>query len=190
MSLRDLKVSTIEEIKIFVQELKSIQAALDLSEHLPLPLIPQLHPDEFLEKRFECDSDILLKFKEQQEAKAKFQEQLEEASSLHLFRHEFLQAPSREEAAGAQPLKTASSQVTGQQKVFEIEKSEPTEMERENLKREKIENLYLQETLIKKVRLKKFCQTEQPCCIRNKAQTPSISGLELLLPSEGQENAI
>ncbi|XP_009945583.1 PREDICTED: WD repeat-containing protein 52 [Leptosomus discolor] len=157
MSLRDLKVSIIDEIKCLVQELKSIQAALDLSERLPLPLIPQLHPDEVPEKKFEYDSAILLKFKEEQEAKAKLQEQLEGSPSSHAFRHGFVRAPSIKEidpmvqAAGAHPRKTASSAVTEQQKVFEIEKAEPTEMELEILKREKIKNLYLQETLIKKI---------------------------------------
>lgn len=157
MSLRDLKVSVIDEIKCLVQELKSIQAALDLSERLPLPLIPQLHPDEVPEKKFEYDSDILLKFKEEQEAKAKLQEQLEGSPSSHAFRHGFLRAPSIKEidpmaqAEGLCPMKIASSVVTEQRKVFEIEKAEPTEIELEILKREKIKNLYLQETLIKKV---------------------------------------
>ncbi|NWU48162.1 CFA44 protein, partial [Dromas ardeola] len=157
MSLRDLKVSIIDEIKGLVQELKSIQAALDLSERLPLPLIPQLHPDEVPEKKFEYDSDILLKFKEEQEAKAKLQEQLEGSPSSHALRHGFLRAPSIKEidplaqVAGAHPMKAAASTVTEQRKVFEIEKAEPTEMELEILKREKIKNLYLQETLIKKI---------------------------------------
>ncbi|NXL57204.1 CFA44 protein, partial [Chordeiles acutipennis] len=158
MSLRDLKVSVIDEIKCLVQELKSIQAALDLSERLPLPLIPQLHPDEVPEKKFEYDSEKLLNFKEkEEEAKAKLHEQLEGSPSSHAFRHGFLRAPSVKEidsmaqATGACPVKIASSVVTEQQKVFEIEKAEPTEMELEILKREKIKNLYLQETLIKKI---------------------------------------
>uniref|UniRef100_A0A672TLJ5 Cilia- and flagella-associated protein 44 n=1 Tax=Strigops habroptila TaxID=2489341 RepID=A0A672TLJ5_STRHB len=157
MSLRDLKVSVIEEIKCLVQELKSIQAALDSSERLPLPLIPQLHPDEVPEKKFEYDTDILLKFKEEQEAKPKPQEQLEGSPSSHSFRQGFLRAPSIKEvnsmtqAAGSHPMKTASSVVTEQPKVSETEKAEPTEMELEILKREKIKNLYLQETLIKKI---------------------------------------
>ncbi|NXQ84516.1 CFA44 protein, partial [Nyctibius grandis] len=157
MSLRDLKVSIIDEIKCLVQELKSIQAALDLSEHLPLPPIPQLHPDEVPEKKFEYDSNILLKFKEEQEAKAKLQEQLEGSPSSRAFRPGFLQAPSIKESdsmtegADACPMKTPSSVVTEQQKGFEIEKAEPTEMELEILNREKIKNLYLQETLIKKI---------------------------------------
>ncbi|NXF48965.1 CFA44 protein, partial [Oceanites oceanicus] len=155
MSLRDLKVSIIAKIKCLVQELKSIQTALDLSECLPLPLIPQLYPDEVPEKKFEYDSDILLKFKEEQEAKAKSQEQLEGSPSSLAFRHGF-RAPSIKEndpvaQAGAHLMKIASSEVTEQQNVFEIEKAEPTEMELEILKREKIKNLYLQETLIKKI---------------------------------------
>ncbi|NXW13198.1 CFA44 protein, partial [Circaetus pectoralis] len=157
MSLRDLKVSVIDEIKCLVQELKSIQGALDLSECLPLPLIPQLHPDEVPEKKFEYDSDILLKFKEEQEAKAKLQEQLEGSPSSRTFRHGFLRAPSIKEidpmaqVAGAHPMKIASSVVTEQRKVSEMKKAEPTEMELEILMREKIKNLYLQETLIKKI---------------------------------------
>ncbi|NXW56323.1 CFA44 protein, partial [Eurystomus gularis] len=158
MSLRDLKISIIDEIKCVVQQLKSIQAALDLSERLPLPLIPQLHPDEVPEKKFEYDTDTLLKFEEEQEAKAKLQGQLEGSSpSSPAFKHEFLQGSSIKEidpmaqVAGAHPVKTSSSMVTEQRKVFEIEKAEPTEMELEILKREKIKNLYLQETLMKKI---------------------------------------
>ncbi|NXC47886.1 CFA44 protein, partial [Penelope pileata] len=156
MSLRDFKVSVIEEIKCLVQELKSIQAALDLSERLPLPLIPQLHPDEVPEKRFEYDRDILLKFKEEQAAREKLPEQLEESSSSGAFRPGFLKASSKEssslsQSASTRIMKKASSGVTEEQKAFVIEKAEPTEMELEILKREKIKNLYLQETLIKKI---------------------------------------
>ncbi|NXI63059.1 CFA44 protein, partial [Anseranas semipalmata] len=157
MSLRDLKVSIIDEIKCLVQELKSVQAALDLSEHLPLPLIPQLHPDEVPEKKFEYDSDILLKFKQEQEAKAKLQEQLEESSSSGTLRRSFLKPSSYKEtgpvmrAASVHSMKIASSVVIEQKKLFETEKAEPTEMELEILKREKIKNLYLQDTLIKKI---------------------------------------
>ncbi|NWR30494.1 CFA44 protein, partial [Tachuris rubrigastra] len=158
ISLRDLKVSVIDEIKCLVKELKSIQATLDLSECLPLPLIPQLHPDEVPEKKFECNSDILQRFKEEQ-AKAKAGEQLEGSASFRAFRRGFIPAPSAEEidptaqAADTHLVSTASSVGTEQQKVFEIEKAEPREMELEILKREKIKNLYLQETLIKKINM-------------------------------------
>ncbi|NXK95673.1 CFA44 protein, partial [Formicarius rufipectus] len=153
VSLRDLKVSIIDEIKCLVQELKSIQATLDVSECLPLPLIPQLHPDEVPEKKFECNSDILLKFKEEQA------KQLEGSPSFRAFRRGFFPAPSVEEidpmaqAAGAHRMSIASPVGTEQQEGFEMEKAEPTEMELEILKREKIKNLYLQETLIKKINM-------------------------------------
>ncbi|NWI93401.1 CFA44 protein, partial [Pitta sordida] len=158
MSLRDLKISIIDEIKRLVQELKTVQATLDLSERLPLPQIPQLHPDEVPEKKFECSSDILLKFKEEQ-ANAKLEEQLEGSPSFRAFRHGFLPAPSVEEidpvgqAAGVCLMNTVLSMGTEQQKAFDREKAEPMEMELEILKREKIKNLYLQETLIKKINM-------------------------------------
>lgn len=155
MSLRDFKVSIIEEIKCLLQELKSVQAALDLSERLPLPLIPQLHPDEVPEKRFEYDHDILLKFKEKQAAKATLQEQLEESPSSgafgHSFKSSYKKTGSLQQTASSPTMKRSSSVVTEQQKIFVIEKAEPTEIELEILKKEKIKNLYLQKTLINKV---------------------------------------
>ncbi|XP_017587422.1 PREDICTED: cilia- and flagella-associated protein 44 isoform X1 [Corvus brachyrhynchos] len=151
VSLRDLKVSVIEEIKGLVKELKSIQASLDLSEHLPLPPIPQLHPDEVPEKVIEYNSDVLLKFKEEQEAKAKLKEPLEGCPSSRAFRHVFLRSPPVEEGDPMAQAGGASAVVTEEQKAFDMEKAEPTEMELEILKREKIKNLYLQETLIKKI---------------------------------------
>ncbi|NXE35232.1 CFA44 protein, partial [Ptilorrhoa leucosticta] len=150
VSLRDLKVSIIDEIKGLVKELKSIQASLDLSEHLPIPPIPQLHPDEVPEKVIEYNSDVLLKFREEQEAKAELKEPLEGCPSSRAFRHVFLRTPA-EEADPVAQAGDASAVVTEEQKAFEMEKAEPTEMELEILKREKIKNLYLQETLIKKI---------------------------------------
>ncbi|NXC94643.1 CFA44 protein, partial [Certhia familiaris] len=149
VSLRDLKVSIIEEIKSLVKEVKSIQASLDVSEHLPIPLVPQLHPDEVPEKIVEYNSDVLLKFKEEQEAKAKLKEPLEGCPSSRAFRHVFLQTPP--EADPVPQAGDASAVVTEEQNAFEMEEAEPTEMELEILKREKIKNLYLQETLIKKI---------------------------------------
>ncbi|XP_041266853.1 LOW QUALITY PROTEIN: cilia- and flagella-associated protein 44 [Onychostruthus taczanowskii] len=151
VSLRDLKVSTIDEIKSLVKQVKSIQANLDASEHLPIPLIPQLHPDEVPEKIVEYNTDVLLKFKEEQEAKEKLKEPLEECLSSRAFRHVFLQTPPVEEGDPMAQAGDASAVVTEQQEAFEMEKAEPTEMELEILKREKIKNLYLQETLIKKI---------------------------------------
>ncbi|NWX34026.1 CFA44 protein, partial [Notiomystis cincta] len=151
VSLRDLKVSTIDEIKSLVKELKSIQAVLDSSEHLPIPLIPQLHPDEVPEKITEYNSDVLLKFREEQETNAKLKEPLEGCPSSRAFRHVFLKTPPVEEGDPMAQDGDASAEVTEEQKAFEMEEAEPTEMELEILKREKIKNLYLQETLVKKI---------------------------------------
>ncbi|NWV28060.1 CFA44 protein, partial [Origma solitaria] len=144
VSLRDLKVSIIDKIKGLVKELKSIQASLDLSEHLPIPLIPQLHPDEVPEKMVEYNSDVLLKFKEEQEANAKLKEPLEGCPSSRAFRHVFFQTPPVEKVDPMAQARDASA-------VAQMEKAEPTEIELEILKREKIKNRYLQETLIKKI---------------------------------------
>ncbi|NWT72000.1 CFA44 protein, partial [Prunella himalayana] len=151
VSLRDLKVSTIDEIKSLVKEVKSIQANLDVSEHLPVPLIPHLHPDEVPEKIVEFNSEVLLKFKEEQEAQAELKEPLEACPSSRAFRHVFLQTPPVEEDGPMAQAGDASAVVTEQQEDFDMEDAEPTEIELEILKREKIKNLYLQETLIKKI---------------------------------------
>ncbi|NXR72014.1 CFA44 protein, partial [Pycnonotus jocosus] len=168
VSLRDLKVSTIHEIKSLAKEVKSIQASLDVSEHLPIPLIPQLHPDEVPEKIVEYNSDVLLKFKEEQEAKAKLEEPLEGCPSSRAFRHVFLQTPPEEEGHPMAQPGDASAVVTEEQNAFEMEKAEPTEMELEILKREKIKNLYLQETLIKKINTLVINFDAELCLLRHK----------------------
>ncbi|NXG14111.1 CFA44 protein, partial [Grallaria varia] len=167
MSLRDLKVSVFDEIECLVQELKSIQATLDESERLPLPLIPQLHPDEVLEKKFECNSDIFLNSNEEQ-AKAKLQGQLEGSASFRAFRHGFIPAPSVDEVEPMAQAAGAHRMSTEQQNVFEMEKAEPTEIELEILKREKIKSLYLQETLIKEINMLVISFDAEVCFWRHK----------------------
>ncbi|XP_073164587.1 cilia- and flagella-associated protein 44 isoform X2 [Lepidochelys kempii] len=157
ISLRDLKVAVIEEIICLVQELKSIKSALDASQQLPIPPIPQLHLEETPEKKFQYDNNILLKFKQEEENKKRLSEQVEENASFTVFGGKFLHAPSLKEidsssrASSVRSMRIGSSVIPMQPKVFEIEKSEPTEMELEILKREKIRNIYLQETLIKRI---------------------------------------
>ncbi|XP_019404351.1 PREDICTED: cilia- and flagella-associated protein 44 isoform X2 [Crocodylus porosus] len=157
ISLRDLKVAIIEEINCLVQELKSIQSALDPSEQLPVPPIPQLHPEEIPEKKFQYDNEILQKFKHEQDQKTRLSEQVGESSSFGLFRTSFFRSPSLKEmdisarTSSVRSMRTASSVVSVQPRVFEIEKAEPTEMDQDTLKKERIKNIYLQETLIKRI---------------------------------------
>ncbi|XP_074839653.1 cilia- and flagella-associated protein 44 [Carettochelys insculpta] len=157
ISLRDLKVAINEEINCLVQELKSIQSALDASELLPIPPIPQLHPEETPEKKFQYDDKILLEFQQEQGTKDRLSEQVEEVSSFAVFGAKFLPAPSLKEmellsrGSSMKLMRTASSVTPVQPKVIEIGKAEPTQMELEILKREKIKNIYLQEILIKRI---------------------------------------
>ncbi|XP_075762751.1 cilia- and flagella-associated protein 44 isoform X2 [Pelodiscus sinensis] len=104
ISLRDLKVAIIEEINCLVQELKSIQSALNASEQLPIPPIPQLHPEETPEKKFQYDNNILLKFQQEQETKAKAAKQINELvvtfdSELRLLRHQKLKLDTQMKCA-------------------------------------------------------------------------------------------
>ncbi|KYO22379.1 cilia- and flagella-associated protein 44 isoform A [Alligator mississippiensis] len=60
-----------------------------------------------------------------------------------------MDTPAR--ASSVRSMRTMSSVVSVQPRVFEIEKAEPTEMDQEALKKERIKNIYLQETLIKRI---------------------------------------
>ncbi|XP_054829046.1 cilia- and flagella-associated protein 44 isoform X2 [Eublepharis macularius] len=160
ISLRDLKVAIIEEIQCLVQELKTIQSSLHPSKHLPIPPVPQLHPEETPEKRFQYDHETLLKFKHDQEAQAKLKESVassEGGGSIGMFGSGFLHTPSLKEmeiiarGVSMKTMKIASTTAAATPKSFEIERAEPTELELEIAKREEIKNVYLQESLIKRI---------------------------------------
>nr|XP_056714145.1 cilia- and flagella-associated protein 44 [Euleptes europaea] len=160
ISLRDLKAAIIEEIQCLVQELKTVQSSLHPSKHLPIPPVPQLHPDETPEKRFQYDSEILLKFKHEEEAKAKLKKSVaisDSGGSTAGFGGGFLHTPSLKEIAmltrcvSMKTMRATSTTAAAIPKLFEIEQAEPTEMELEIAKREEIRNVYLQERLIKRI---------------------------------------
>lgn len=164
ISLRDLKVAIIEEIQCLVQEVKTIQSSLNSSQHLPIPPVPQLQPNEVPEKKFQYDNEMLLKFKQDEDARAKQKEAAipdatsTDSAALGGFGGGFLHNPSAKEldlvgrATSIKSMKMASVTVSAVPKAFEIEQVEPTEMELEIAKREEIKNVYLQEHLIKRVR--------------------------------------
>ncbi|XP_042312653.1 cilia- and flagella-associated protein 44 isoform X2 [Sceloporus undulatus] len=164
VGLRDLKVAIIEEIQCVVQELKTIQSSLHPSQQLPVPLVPQLLPEETPENNFEYDSEMLFKFRqelEEQGLKAKeivAEVSSAEAGGLGAFGGGFLHTPSVKEldsftrGTSMKSLKTGSG--TGavtSVKSFEMELTEPTELELEIKQREEIRNIYMQETLIKRI---------------------------------------
>lgn len=161
LSLRDLKVAIIEEIQCLVQELKTIQSSLHPSKHLPIPPVPQLHPDETPEKRFQYDNETLLKFKQEQEARARLKASVtssEGGGSAGGFGSGFLRTPSVKDTemtargVNLKTMKSSSATSATTPKPFEIERAEPTEMELEIAKRDEIRNAYVQESLIKRVR--------------------------------------
>ncbi|XP_060626745.2 cilia- and flagella-associated protein 44 [Anolis sagrei] len=165
VGLRDLKVAIIEEIQCVVQALKNIQASLDPSKHLPVPPVPQLLPEETPEKKFQYDNETLLKFRQELEEQGlKVKEAMPvvpsaEAGGLGGFGGGFLHTPSVKEidtstrGAGSQKSVKPATTPTAVLPVgsFEMELVEPTELEVEIRKREEIRNMYMQETLIKRI---------------------------------------
>ncbi|XP_006903052.1 PREDICTED: WD repeat-containing protein 52 [Elephantulus edwardii] len=156
LSLRDLKVAVIEEIQCLVQELKNIQLTLPESKHIPIPQIPEIHPEEVPEKRFQYDKETLLAFKQQQ-----IKEQNEK--SFHTDQmglmgpSAFLKLASgrdgdlttRDSLSRSSRASTYSSE---HQRLSEFEKTEPSEIEIEIAKREEIKHLYMQQYLSNRIK--------------------------------------
>lgn len=159
ISLRDLKVAIIEEIQCVVQELRTIQSSLHPSKHLPIPPIPGLHPDEVPEKKFQYDSELLLKFKQELEERAKAIDipQTTSGESIGGFGGGFLHVSSAKEfdvvsrSFSVKYTKEIAGINAVSLKAFKMDLIEPTELEIEITKREEIRNIYLQEKLIKRI---------------------------------------
>ncbi|CAG5122902.1 unnamed protein product, partial [Candidula unifasciata] len=71
LALRDKKVRLIAEIRDIMNQLHDIQTKLDPEHHLPIPVIPDMQPDEMPEKMLEFTRDSLKKFKAEYEQKKK-----------------------------------------------------------------------------------------------------------------------
>ncbi|XP_016055705.1 PREDICTED: cilia- and flagella-associated protein 44 [Miniopterus natalensis] len=157
VSLRDLKVAVIEEIQCLVQELKNIQATLPLSKRIPIPEVPQIHPEEVPEKRFHYDEEILLAFKQQQvKTKGKEAHSVEQTESTSAG-GEFLRPPYRKSGH----LTTRDSLARSSKasafgidvpKFMEFEKAEPIDVEVEIMKRNEIKNVYMQQYLTNRIK--------------------------------------
>ncbi|XP_038658265.1 cilia- and flagella-associated protein 44 [Scyliorhinus canicula] len=109
VNLRDAKIDIIEQITSLTEELRSIQTKLDPSQHLPIPIVPSLYPDEMPEKLFQIDQEKMLEFKERSSIKKRkrMSEQLNEfgksetantstASSIQQLEHNSLKSPALE----------------------------------------------------------------------------------------------
>ncbi|KAG8509536.1 Cilia- and flagella-associated protein 44 [Galemys pyrenaicus] len=158
VSLRDLKVAVIEEIQCLVQELKNIQSALHVSKHIPIPDIPEIHPEETPEKRFQYDEGTLLAF--QQQKKKSEEEKLlqtEQAGFSENLSGGFLRLSiGREGDVTTRDSLSRSSKASAFsieiQKLVEFEKTEPTDVELEIMKREEVKHVYMQQYLTSRVR--------------------------------------
>lgn len=157
LSLRDLKVAVIEEIQCLVQELKDIQSTLHVSKHIPIPQVPQIHPEEVPEKRFQYDEETLLNFKRQQ---MKIQDatssQLEQGGSAGSGGG-FFRLSSRKDGDlttrdSLSRSSKASALCVDTAKLLEFEKADPIDIELEIMKRDEIKYLYMQQYLTNRVR--------------------------------------
>nr|XP_040126300.1 cilia- and flagella-associated protein 44 isoform X2 [Ictidomys tridecemlineatus] len=156
LSLRDLKVAVIEEIQCLVQELKNIQSTLDISKHIPIPQVPQIHPEEVPEKRFHYDEETLKKFKRRhmkiQEKKLSHVEHGSIGSGrgfLKLSSGKDGDVTTRDSLSRSSRASTFSLDLP---KPVEFEKAEPTEVELEIMKRDEIKHLYMQEYLTNRIK--------------------------------------
>lgn len=157
LSLRDLKVAVIEEIQCLVQELKNIQSTLHVSKCIPIPQIPQIHPEEVPEKRFQYDEETLLAFKQQQmKNEDEKSPQVEGARSTSSSRG-FLRLSAgrdgdittRDSLSRASRVSSFGSDVP---KLMEFEKVDPTDTELEIMKRDEVKHIYMQQYLTNRVR--------------------------------------
>ncbi|XP_013370508.1 PREDICTED: cilia- and flagella-associated protein 44 [Chinchilla lanigera] len=147
LSLRDFKVAVVEEIQCLVQEVKNIQLTLHISKHIPIPQIPQIHPEEVPEKRFQYDEETLIKFKQHR------------LKGLIGKPHQMEQVESAISGAKHGDLTTRDSSLrfSGGSRFnldlqMEFEKAEPTEVELEIMKRDEVKHLYMQQYLINRIK--------------------------------------
>ncbi|XP_057162733.1 cilia- and flagella-associated protein 44 isoform X3 [Ursus arctos] len=157
LSLRDLKVAVIEEIQCLVQELKDIQSTLHVSKHIPIPQVPQIHPEEVPEKRFQYDEETLLNFKRQQmKIQDETSSQLEQGGSAGSGGG-FLRLSSRKDGDlttrdSLSRSSKASAFCVDTAKLLEFEKADPIDIELEIMKRDEIKYLYMQQYLTNRIK--------------------------------------
>ncbi|XP_069058886.1 cilia- and flagella-associated protein 44 isoform X1 [Pleurodeles waltl] len=158
LSLRDLKLATIEEIQALVKDLKGIQSKLDPSKHLPIPAVPQMQPDETPEKRFEYNDEILNKFRLTEEKQLQAPNSSEQQGGFGGFGGSQGQIVTRKDSGSQSQLSFSSTSGTQQSimtpdlsQATDKEESGFTNLELEIMKVEEIKNMYHQQRIIKKI---------------------------------------
>ncbi|EHB14068.1 WD repeat-containing protein 52, partial [Heterocephalus glaber] len=146
-SLRDLKVAVVEEIQCLVQEVKNIQATLHISKHIPIPQIPQIHPEEVPEKRFQYDEETLIKFKEQ-----KVKSLIEKPSQVEHMGSGVSSGKDSDLTTRDSSVRFSGASIFSSDLQIEFEKAEPTDVELEIMKRDEVKHLYMQQYLTNRIK--------------------------------------
>ncbi|XP_029426224.1 cilia- and flagella-associated protein 44 [Nannospalax galili] len=157
LSLRDLKLAIVEEIQCLVQELKTIQLSIPMSKHIPIPQVPQIHPEEDPEKRFQYDEETLMRFKRKHEkCQTEKTDHSEQSGSSVSGGGGFLKLSSGKEGNLTTRDSLSRSSKGGLSidvpKLLEFEKAEPTEVEVEIMKRDEVKHLYMQQYLTNRIK--------------------------------------
>merc|ERR1712151_151351 len=63
LAMRDKKMVIIDELKQVTKELVTVQEKLPDSEHVYIPPVPEMHPDEMPERKFEYTTETLMDFR-------------------------------------------------------------------------------------------------------------------------------
>ncbi|XP_010628403.1 cilia- and flagella-associated protein 44 isoform X1 [Fukomys damarensis] len=147
LSLRDFKVAVVEEIQCLVQEVKNIQETLHISKHIPIPQIPQIHPEEVPEKRFHYDEETLIKFKQQ-----KMKRLIEKPNQVEQVGSEVSSGKDSDLTTRDSSLRFPGTSRFSSDLQMEFEKAEPTDVELEIMKRDEIKHLYMQQYLTNRIK--------------------------------------
>lgn len=141
ISLRNTKLDIIEQITNLTKELVLIQIKLDPSQHLPIPVVPSMYPDEMPEKKFQYDQEKLLEFRGENLPSKKRTKQYEQAIETE-------KIPGNSNATSD----STNHQIEGSAvKLVVYETAEQSKLEEEIKMIEEKTNLYMQTEILRKV---------------------------------------
>ncbi|CAI9594586.1 unnamed protein product [Staurois parvus] len=153
LELRDFKVETIEHMKSLAVELKVIQSMLDPSKHLPIPEVPSMNPDEIPERKFQYDNETLQKFKREQAKQVQAPRMVEGGGFGAFEGFGGQQQAAVKQAWSSRPSTTTTvrSYRAVSARTLQVEDAELSELEKEMIRIEEIQNLYRQKKIIKQI---------------------------------------
>ncbi|XP_055500679.1 cilia- and flagella-associated protein 44-like [Leucoraja erinacea] len=141
ISLRNTKLDIIEQITNLTKELVLIQIKLDPSQHLPIPVVPSMYPDEMPEKKFQYDQEKLLEFRGENLPSKKRTKQYEQAIETE-------KIPGNSNATSD----STNHQIEGSAvKLVVYETAEQSKLEEEIKMIEEKTNLYMQTEILRKI---------------------------------------